>query len=990
MCDGGRKISFLCPNGTIFRQSHLICDWWFRVDCERSPDLYDESVQHLQADQNVYKQKVEVIANAMQNAFKTGKNLKDSSLLESPASSSNKNNFNSEFGLPARNEANSSRGKSTHIFSTKVENHKGFDSVTSPPHLSTIGTSYPAFSTDFPTTLNNIRFSQSNAANNKQSTSFTFATTTYEPDATPLIHNFLGADNEQQVLAETAAFAGKGKYQLQNYYYSMNFVKHPSKETYSKGNNGNADFTTSFQPADTTQYQTEAYTGVDDSFFRTTANSNNFPVNDYRNFNSSSDNSSYALYFSSMNGLPVPLNFDPNLVNGQPSDVSTFNASKPAVSEYLLNSQQGTKTENNQKGENLVEQSLPLLTNMTQEGYNQLFPKEEIEGSQSNFTSLRVSDLESEHSSGIVQSSSQKPLPLPPPSQKQTSLEEKFQFKSSPDLRELAQVFSRALSAYLENPEQFRKILTEVRPTEPPSLNDVNNGEASAVDDEVLAFSEDIGTRSAPKSAIKSSTQSVNSYPVTPNKVTSPASHKATVKTPETFAEEINNFMFGDGRPYVGPAESGEFNINETYYPSSQSYRTTGTTLPITIKQYTVSPLIDVTVNASSRTTFSQLPSTTLPNVYKQLDNNNFLHETKNLKAQPEFETVSQSLSDKEHILTADTQSFVSRDNLLKYQNLNANAAQNYKNQTSKEHKPTPKNFIPQYSESIAKFNSDYQSVKSSKNTQFGQRTTAAAKSSPYISSRADYTQSSTLAPPTTPPLSKTQLMTKATTYHPETRTTRFSTAYTEPLAYATNLDNSFRDSKSLYQLDKAKDLSPNAPNFNETAKTLISMMEEAKTNNLLRNQLVLLLVNDKSLPTDNRSVKEMKSKLLKALLKPATSEKATTKSYVTDAQTTKSLNTVTASRAGGGGTPPPHKTRKERVVVHKHKIVHTSTELSFSKSTENSQQFSNARSERSTSKPIIVPSAKAATELPDISDSDSRAVDLLKTLYRIASNNFS
>ncbi|KAG8227045.1 hypothetical protein J437_LFUL014895 [Ladona fulva] len=41
ICDGGRKMSFLCPNGTIFRQSHLICDWWFRVDCENSQDYYD-------------------------------------------------------------------------------------------------------------------------------------------------------------------------------------------------------------------------------------------------------------------------------------------------------------------------------------------------------------------------------------------------------------------------------------------------------------------------------------------------------------------------------------------------------------------------------------------------------------------------------------------------------------------------------------------------------------------------------------------------------------------------------------------------------------------------------------------------------------------------------------------------------------------------------------------------------------------------------------
>lgn len=40
----------------------------------------------------------------------------------------------------------------------------------------------------------------------------------------------------------------------------------------------------------------------------------------------------------------------------------------------------------------------------------------------------------------------------------------------TPQLRELAQVFTHALSAYLQDPEQFRKILSEIRPTEPPAI----------------------------------------------------------------------------------------------------------------------------------------------------------------------------------------------------------------------------------------------------------------------------------------------------------------------------------------------------------------------------------------------------------------------------------------------------------------------------------------------------------------------------------------
>uniref|UniRef100_T1HCJ8 Chitin-binding type-2 domain-containing protein n=2 Tax=Rhodnius prolixus TaxID=13249 RepID=T1HCJ8_RHOPR len=65
ICDGGRKISFLCPNGTIFRQSHLICDWWFRVDCERSVEQYEESAEQLAHDQMIYKKRAEEIARAL-------------------------------------------------------------------------------------------------------------------------------------------------------------------------------------------------------------------------------------------------------------------------------------------------------------------------------------------------------------------------------------------------------------------------------------------------------------------------------------------------------------------------------------------------------------------------------------------------------------------------------------------------------------------------------------------------------------------------------------------------------------------------------------------------------------------------------------------------------------------------------------------------------------------------------------------------------------
>lgn len=51
ICEGGRKVSFLCPNGTVFRQSHLVCDWWWTVDCQESTEHYISSAELLASDQ---------------------------------------------------------------------------------------------------------------------------------------------------------------------------------------------------------------------------------------------------------------------------------------------------------------------------------------------------------------------------------------------------------------------------------------------------------------------------------------------------------------------------------------------------------------------------------------------------------------------------------------------------------------------------------------------------------------------------------------------------------------------------------------------------------------------------------------------------------------------------------------------------------------------------------------------------------------------------
>ncbi|KAK8394884.1 hypothetical protein O3P69_005988 [Scylla paramamosain] len=37
---GNAQHDFLCPKGTIFNQKYIVCDWWYNVDCPRSPEFF--------------------------------------------------------------------------------------------------------------------------------------------------------------------------------------------------------------------------------------------------------------------------------------------------------------------------------------------------------------------------------------------------------------------------------------------------------------------------------------------------------------------------------------------------------------------------------------------------------------------------------------------------------------------------------------------------------------------------------------------------------------------------------------------------------------------------------------------------------------------------------------------------------------------------------------------------------------------------------------
>ncbi|KAL3278234.1 hypothetical protein HHI36_013572 [Cryptolaemus montrouzieri] len=106
----------------------------------------------------------------------------------------------------------------------------------------------------------------------------------------------------------------------------------------------------------------------------------------------------------------------------------------------------------------MIEEKLKtLLTNMTRLEYENLFKKETMKENNETLNSL---------------------VPIP-------DITELYPSENTYKVRELAKLFAKGLSEYLDDPTNFKKVLLKIRPTEPPHTN------ISNFDTEILNFSED-------------------------------------------------------------------------------------------------------------------------------------------------------------------------------------------------------------------------------------------------------------------------------------------------------------------------------------------------------------------------------------------------------------------------------------------------------------------------------------------------------------------
>jgi hypothetical protein len=158
--------------------------------------------------------------------------------------------------------------------------------------------------------------------------------------------------------------------------------------------------------------------------------------------------------FGSRSGIEVPPSSGPNALHSLAlyfANTDTNNIKRMTS----LTTPEPSPTEEISKETSVPDIASVFLSNHTVSKYEELFNDKTTKSMEvttyryENSDSRRpCDDLETQHSQNPIISAA-----------------------GTPQLRELAQVFTHALSAYLQDPETFRKILSEIRPTEPASVS---------------------------------------------------------------------------------------------------------------------------------------------------------------------------------------------------------------------------------------------------------------------------------------------------------------------------------------------------------------------------------------------------------------------------------------------------------------------------------------------------------------------------------------
>ncbi|XP_065078413.1 mucin-3B isoform X2 [Ochlerotatus camptorhynchus] len=531
ICDVGKKISFLCPNGTIFRQLDLICDWWFKVDCSAAPNHYAESSEMLNQAQRARIQSKHPIHQPIKSAEQFSLNTKRKhALLNGPLEPNLEAlalNRRMDTSLEESDESidledislkrNNIRRSNT---VSKVEKDSSEETQTADETASFLrggktlnGYSYPTPEKKF-------------AATNSKSDSYN-----YDKPVKNIIKNNMNvmpSDRSAKVLENNGdkQFGSKNSFNFD----AKLFITQPSIATTPVTSTTTKrqilrTTTISSVSRGSTTHQTSTLNQKSDSKLLTPFNSSNVLTQPslnsfvYTTARKPSTNAKDKPFYTPT--IPTVTNkATSETLQAIPTSATVSGAAKHAmemmktlqeleISETMLVNRPGVEvppssgpnalhslalyfandlslnatttispveirlsTENVTIEEKRPPVSATLLSQRTIDRYQQLF---NIKTPSTTTESLEFETRFSDDSSNDLEG--------------QYSRHPVFGVSGSPQIRELAQVFTHALSAYLQDPNTFRRILSEIRPKAPHQLIVSNH-----IDQIENAKNEDIST----------------------------------------------------------------------------------------------------------------------------------------------------------------------------------------------------------------------------------------------------------------------------------------------------------------------------------------------------------------------------------------------------------------------------------------------------------------------------------------------------------------
>lgn len=573
ICDTSRKISFLCPNGTIFSQSHLICDWWFKVDCASAPALYESSAEYYSNEQK----KSQKITHTL---------TKNHDLQQIGDTNTRAESRRSSVNVPSTTERLQKHRQ-------RLQTDTPFN-IGTPRSFQSYNDFAPTQRTQATTALEKRRRNLVQLISNNFAAVKTTPMYSQTTKATPIDYNL----KEMQIVAESASFANNNNRQFLQDYHTKNYRPYPvyTPNIPKPKSKPNPNLTTLYDIRDKHIAQesqevtkrpslvsyTKSYTTYDNhqpytrpgvsllkgyiekeknktlSATTTTTTTEKIPEVTHRSDKYENDINTVIIQakntFESATKIPQTTKvhitetvspdrsdvyFTTNQVNEattEPTykvrrdrlmrklnlgDFGLTDSYEPITTESIL------KEQFNKSGlavspslspkalhslaiyyatavDNLSTTTRPDDDETTTQSIDYEAMEEALPALFSQHTIHKYSDLfhhDMEQTEFLEEMRTELNGTFGELSEDLTVQQSQNPIATSPQIRELAQVFTHALSAYLQDPVQFRKVLSDIRPTHPSfgellftteeSINTEIPTTTSEDDDEILGFSED-------------------------------------------------------------------------------------------------------------------------------------------------------------------------------------------------------------------------------------------------------------------------------------------------------------------------------------------------------------------------------------------------------------------------------------------------------------------------------------------------------------------